>query len=172
MHLGTHKHATSPEVSHTVPSGHAPQHEFGFGVPSGQATASRRRISPPAQMSTPTSIPSMMIGCGSMHSPVPGMNPEVLDDEAEVEDVVELVDELLVAVVLPELEEEVVPAPPEPPLLFSMTTLDPQPACISTPSETSKALANNSRDERRGAVNVRFMMDPPRARTEHRSCHC
>lgn len=175
IHFGTQVQAISPEVSQTVPSGHTPQHEFGFRVPSGQATACRRRNCPPAHLSRPTSIPSMTIGFGSRHSPVPGKNPEVLDELAEVEELVEeeLVDEplLLATVVLPELDEELVPAPPAPPLPSIVTSVV-QPDCIPNPRDTNKALANTSRDERRGAVNVRFMIDPPRAQIEHRSCHC
>jgi hypothetical protein len=115
----------------------------------------------------------MTIGFGSRHSPVPGMNPEVLDDDAEVEELVEVVEELLLlaTVVLAELDEELAFPPPEPPFPSTVTSVE-QPACIPNPSDTNNALANTSRDERRGAAKVRFMMDPPRAEMEHRSCHC
>lgn len=108
-----------------------------------------------------------------MHSPFPGTNPDELDEDAEVEDDVELVDVeplLLVAVVLPELEDELAFPPPAPPLP-SMETSVEQPACIPNPRDTSKALANTSRDERRGVMSERFMMDPPNNGIEHPSCH-
>jgi hypothetical protein len=97
-----------------------------------------------------------------MHSPFPGTNPDVLDDvEEELVDDVELVDELLlVAVVFPELEDELAFPPPAPPFPSIVTSVE-HPACIPNPSETSKALANTSSDERRGVVSERFMMDPP-----------
>jgi hypothetical protein len=93
-----------------------------------------------------------------MQSPFPGTNPELPEVEDVEEPVDELVDELLlVAVVLPELDE-LVPPPPDPPPP-SMFTLPEHPACISMPSETSKTLAKTSSDERRGVVSVRFMME-------------
>lgn len=96
----------------------------------------------------------------------------LLDDEPDVDELVELVEDplLLVAVVLPELdaEFELLP-PPDPPVPSTVTSVE-QPACICTPSETSSALANTSSDERRGATSERFMMDPPKAEMEHRSC--
>jgi hypothetical protein len=123
--------------------------------------ASRRKNCPPAQISTPTSMPLTITGCGSIQSPVPGMNPELLDDDADDEDEAE--DELLLATdVLPELEDELLEAPPlPPPPLPSTVTSVLQPDCISTPSETRSALAKNSSDERRGFMIVRFMVDPP-----------
>lgn len=97
----------------------------------------------------------MITGCGLMHSLVPGMNPVLLDED----------DELDVVIVPDEDPEELldVPMPPEPPLLFSTTTCELHPACISIPSVTSNALAKNSSDERRGFKSVRFMNDPPAA---------
>lgn len=84
---------------------------------------------------------------------MPGMNPEVLDVE----------DELLLDTVVdsPELLVELLEVPPAPPGPLSMVTSVLQPACISTPSVTSKALANTSSDERRGVMSERFMDDPP-----------
>ena len=100
------------------------------------------------------------------------MNPVLLDVD-DVDELDELVEEplLLVAVVLPELDDvfELLPAP-DPPVPSTVTSVE-QPACICTPSETSNALANTSSDERRGATSERFMMDPPKAEMEHRSCH-
>src|SRR4051812_29704951 len=99
-------------------------------------------------------MPSTITGCGSTQSPVPGMNPVLLDELAEEE-------LLLVAVTLPELDDELFDAPPFPPVPFSTVTSVVQPACISTPSETRSALAKSSSDERRGFMIVRFMDDPP-----------
>ena len=117
-----------------------------------------------------------MIGCGFMQSPVPGMNPVLLDAD-DVDDVD--VDELLLdVVILPEVDEELLEAPPPLPPLPSTVTSVLQPACVSTPSATSNALAKNSSDERRGFMSVRFMVDPPclngasimpRAKTENLS---
>ncbi len=94
-----------------------------------------------------------------MQSPVPGMNPELLDelDEEDVDD--EL---LLATVVFPELEDELLAAPPLPPPPLPSTVISElHPVCISTPSETKSALAKSSSDDSRGFMIVRFMVDPP-----------